>query len=88
MTAPADTHRTASAKRSAAVGAAVVVLTPALGVAVAAAALPLFAVAGMVLVASLGGSSLLALATGTGGHDPRAQAGSAERARTGHGDAA
>ena len=67
MTAPADTHRTASAKRSAAVGAAVVVLTPALGVAAAAAALPLFAVAGLVVVASLGGSSLLARVTGSRG---------------------
>jgi hypothetical protein len=61
MTAPVDTHRTASAtKRQAAVGAVVLVLTPALGVAVALAALPLLAVAGLLAAASLGGGGLLA----------------------------
>jgi hypothetical protein len=61
MNASADSHRTASAKRTAAVGAAVVVLTPALGVAVALAALPLFLVAVLLVAASLGGGGLLAL---------------------------
>src|SRR5215208_163931 len=79
MTAHVDTSRTASAKRTAAVGVAVVVLTPALGVAVAAAALPLFAVAGVVLVASLGGSSLLARAAGSGGRRPLPEPNRAER---------
>ena len=61
MTASADTHHTASAKkRKAAVGAVVLVLTPALGVAVALAALPFFAVAGLLAAASLGGGGVLA----------------------------
>ena len=61
MTAPVDTHHTASApKRTAAVGAVVLVLTPALGVAVALAALPLLLVAGLLAAASLGGGGLLA----------------------------
>jgi uncharacterized membrane protein YqgA involved in biofilm formation len=61
MTAPADTHHTASAtKRTAAAGAVVLVLTPALGVAVALTALPLLLVAGLLAAASLGGGGLLA----------------------------
>jgi len=62
MNASADSHHTASApKRTAAVGAAVLVLTPALGVAVALAALPLFMTAGLLVAASLGGGGLLEL---------------------------
>ena len=60
MNASADSHHTASAKRTAAVGAAVTVLTPALGAAVALAALPLLLVAGLLVAASLGGGGLLA----------------------------
>ena len=63
MTASADTQHTASAKRTATVGAVVLVLTPALGVVVALAALPLLLVAGLLAAASLGGGGLLALVT-------------------------
>lgn len=60
MTASTDTTFTASAWRAAGVGAAVVVLTPALGAAAAVVALPLFAVMFVVGV-SLGDSPLVAL---------------------------
>ena len=70
MTAPVDFPPTTSAKRSVAVGAVVVVLTPALGAAAALAALPLFAVAGLLVAASLGGGSLLARTTGSDGRRP------------------
>ena len=79
MPATADTTHTASARRSAAVGAAVVVLTPAFGVAAALAALPLFAVAGLLVAASLGGGSLLARTTGSDGRRSPSEARRVER---------
>src|SRR5215207_3646737 len=83
MSARFDTPPAISAKRATAVGAAVVVLTPALGVAVALAALPLFAVAGLLVAASLGGGSLLARVAGSGGgRGPLSEPGGAERDET------
>ena len=76
LTASTDTHpHTGDIKRTVAVVAAVLVLTPAFGVAVALAALPFIAVAGLLVAVSLGAGSLLALAAGPGSREQRRPAG-------------